>query len=354
MDILQVPGKSYKNAITQIFEIIIKIFATIFLISINCNKGLDKICCSLIYSDVISEFFSFLLNLILYHFDIKKYTLSRSYFKNMSKKIIKISFPVAITSHIRSGLSSLKQFLIPHMLELSGLNYSLAISSYGLINGMVLPILLFGNFFINSFSTLLVPEYSRLLAGKNYIRMKTICSNIFEYIFAFSFLLFGIFMCFPNEISLLVYKNIEIGKFIKIFSPLIIFIYIDNVIDNILKGINAQLGVMLINIFDLVITILIICFIVPIYGLNGYIFSIFVSEIFNFIFSYLLLKRKINFKFNMYLFLVKPCLSILLSLLITRLISPIFSILQNSSIANIFCFILIYIICLLSQNKNKL
>ena len=67
--------------------------------------------------------------------------------------------------------------------------------------------------------------------------------------------------------------------------------YIDNIIDGILKGVGSQFGVMVINICDLLITICIICFIIPILGTNGYIFSIFVSEIFNFTISFLLLKN---------------------------------------------------------------
>ena len=73
--------------------------------------------------------------------------------------------------------------------------------------------------------------------------------------------------------------------------------YIDNVIDGILKGVGSQFGVMVINICDLLITIFIIYFVVPFLGTNGYIFSIFVSEIFNFTASFILLKNKINFSF---------------------------------------------------------
>lgn len=235
------------------------------------------------------------------------------------------------------GLSSLKQFLIPIRLELSGLNYKLAISKYGIINGMVLPVILFANFFINSFSTLLIPEYSRLLAGKNFNRMKVICLKIFEFIFVFSILICGIFLFFSNDISYLIYKNIEIGIYFKIFSPLILFMYIDSIIDSMLKGINCQVGSMIINICDLLLTIILIYFIVPIYGLSGYILSIFISEIFNFTFSFLLLKNKLKFKFNIYLFLIKPIFILLISFTLTLPFSLPYCL-------NIILFISLYIL----------
>ena len=57
--------------------------------------------------------------------------------------------------------------------------------------------------------------------------------------------------------------------------------YVDIIIDNILKGLDAQAKSMVINIIDLVITTSFIFFFVPIFGIKGYIFSIFISEILN-------------------------------------------------------------------------
>ena len=86
----------------------------------------------------------------------------------MKRRIFKIAFPIAITSYIKSGLSSLKQFLIPLRLEMAGFSYSIAVAKYGLISGMVMPVLTFANVFLLSFSNLIIPEFSRLLARKKY------------------------------------------------------------------------------------------------------------------------------------------------------------------------------------------
>lgn len=346
-------GKSYKSAFAQCVELTVKIIATYFLLSFSINKGIDAICTSLIIGDVISEFFSFLLNLIFYFVEKRKFKPSRGYHKDLNIKIFKIAFPVAITSYIRSGLSSLKHFLIPIRLQASGLNYSLAISKYGLINGMVMPVLMFASFFVTSFSGLLVPEYARLLAGKNFNRMKTVCSKIFTITFSFSFLIAGIFLFFSNELSLLIYKNLEIAIYLKIFSLLIIFMYIDNVIDGILKGVGSQFGVMVINICDLLITICIIYFVVPFLGTNGYIFSIFVSEIFNFTASFILLKNKINFSFDFFNCCIKPAFAAFLSFFISLILPISFNLIWLNYITKIFLFALIYIALMFLGTEEK-
>ena len=93
------------------------------------------------------------------------------------------------------------------------------------------------------------------------------------------------------------------GIYIKILSLLIPFMYVDIIIDNILKGLDAQTNVMIINIFDLIISTCFIFFFVPILGIKGYIISIFISEILNLVLSLkTLLNLEKNFQSRMVLF----------------------------------------------------
>lgn len=221
-----------------------------------------------------------------------------------------------------------------------------------------MPVIMFANVLISSFSGLLVPEFSRLLAGKNYNRLKTVCDTIFKITFIFSICVTGIFIIFANEISLMVYQSIETGKWIRILAPLIFFMYIDNIIDNMLKGINEQVSVMFCNIIDLIVTISIIFFVVPVFGMYGYILSIFVSELLNFTISSVQLKKKINYSVNLKEFVVKPCLACLASYLLIQIFNIyIFSFNINTIIQiSIFVFIYLGFIVLFQEKKiyNKI
>lgn len=221
-----------------------------------------------------------------------------------------------------------------------------------------MPVIMFANVLISSFSGLLVPEFSRLLAGKNYNRLKTVCDTIFKITFIFSICVTGIFIIFANEISLMVYQSIETGKWIRIVAPLIFFMYIDNIIDNMLKGINEQVSVMFCNIIDLIVTISIIFFVVPVFGMYGYILSIFVSELLNFTISSVQLKKKINYSVNLKEFVIKPCLACLASYLLIQIFNiNIFSFNINTIIQiSIFVFIYLTFIVLFQEKKiyNKI
>ncbi len=277
--------RAYKNAMAKFFEEFVKIVATAMLLNIFMPSGLDYMCLSLIVGDVISEVLSLIFLYVLLLKD-KNYSKSFRFLGNSyTPRILRISLPVAFTSYIKSGLSTLKQILIPISLERSGLGCSLALSNYGVVNGMAMPVIMFPSVFINCFASLLVPEFSRYFVKKDSKRIKQMSTFILLSTLVFSLFICAIIFFFAEPICEALYKQSDISQYVKLLAFLIPCIYLDLVIDNILKGLDAQVSVVFINIADCLITISFIYFIVPILGFVGYMLSIFVSEIFNVIIS---------------------------------------------------------------------
>lgn len=348
--------KAYKNAISQVFEFTIKMFATIILLKINISNGVEAICISLILADVISEICSFTLIFILYIIDIKLKKLEdiRSFGQRIN--ILKIAFPVAVTSYIRSGLSTLKQLIIPTQLEKSGISCSRALSQYGMINGMVLPVITFPTVFTDSYSMLLIPEFSTYVAQKNYKAINYIANKIFKITCAFTMCICSIFFIFSNDLGLAIYNNIEIGYYFKIFTPFIFFMYMDHIIDCILKGLNKQFGVMCCNILDLSITTCFIYFLLPVLGIKGYVLSIFFSEVLNFSISLFQLFKYSRIKPNLIDWIVVPLFCSLVGFFVVNIWRFNFVGLVSNLIFNVFLFVLVYgvtffIVNLLNKKK---
>ena len=159
-------------------------------------------------------------------------------------------------------------------------------------------------------------SFQGFLLGKNINRIKNVCNTFLKLTAIFAVGVTGLFYFFANDISLLVYKSLEASNYIKLLSLLVVFMYIDNIIDGMLKGINEHVSVMLCNILDLVVTICIIFFAVPFLGMNGYILSIFVSEILNFSVSLYQLKRRVNFSFP-FLLILKCFICVFASFILT-------------------------------------
>lgn len=310
--------KNGKNAIARIFEQFIKMTATAYLLSLFMPTGLKYACLSLVLGEAISEITSFGFTFILYLIERKKYKKEGNTNTNYMRTIFEITLPVSVTSYIRSGLSSLKQLLIPLRLEKSGMSCNEAIASYGIINGMAMPILMFPEVIINSFSGLLVPEFTYYYTKKDMNMIRYIIAKIFRITLLFSIGVIGIFLFYSDNINLMIYNNLDITMYLKILCPLLLFMYLDSIVDNILKGLNEQLGVMKCNILDLFVSIFCIYILLPLFGVKGYIFVIFLSEILNSGISILQLKHVTHFKFDFKNWLLKPFIGVLISYFITE------------------------------------
>lgn len=90
--------------------------------------------------------------------------IKKNYFvpsKKIYMNIIKLSGPVIFNRVLVSLLQSIESALIPMMFVLYGMSAKEALSAYGLITGMALPVVLFPVTFINSFSMMLLPAVSK-------------------------------------------------------------------------------------------------------------------------------------------------------------------------------------------------
>lgn len=154
-----------------------------------------------------------------------------------------------------------------------------------------MPIIMFSSIFVNCFSGLLIPEFSRYYVKNDFKKIKSITSFILALTTIISLILALIYFIFAPKVCLLIYNNTEIIRYVRIMSPLIVFICLDIVIDSILKGLDAQVSVMAINVVDCIISIIFIYFVVPYLGINGFIISIILSELINFTLSYIKLKK---------------------------------------------------------------
>ncbi len=277
----------YKTVFGQLLEQISKIIAIVVLFKYTNNGSLESICFALILGDVISEVISFTYLIIVYIFDINYHfsTLKANSGENFLLRICRILIPVALTSYIKSGISTVKQLIIPSSLQKNGRNSQEALSDYGIISGMAMPIVMFPATFLIAVAGLLIPEFSRYYVKEDYRKIKIYTDKLLISSFLFACFLTIIFYFFGDNVGRAIYHNNEVGSYIKIFSLLIPFMYVDIIIDNILKGLDAQTNVMVINIIDLITSTSFILIFVPILGIKGYIISIFISEILNLILS---------------------------------------------------------------------
>lgn len=304
--------KVSKSSFIKILSLFVRVGLSCLLIYLSPINSIDLVCTFLVLSNTIASVFEFAFSYALYYIDTRGLFISKFKNDNYISKILKISLPVAVTSIIRSGLSTLKQSLIPICLAKYTLSSSLAFSQYGLVNGMTFPLILFPSVFINSFAGLLIPEFASFKLNGNYNTMNKIICFIFKLASVFSICMIGIFLTFTEEICTIIYHNLDTVEFVVLLSPIIIFMYLDTIIDSMLKGLDRQVEVMYCNIADLFITITLICSFIPIHGIYGYIVILYISEIFNFSVSLYQLYKETHFHFDYMFCVILPIVLILI------------------------------------------
>ena len=273
------------NAGFAIASQFVKIGATMLLLSTLASDNAESICVMLVLGGAIAEVFSLIITFCLYLFDTRL-KLGRGEVRTdtesgIVKKLLSITMPVTVSACIRSALSTFQHILIPRGIQKSGKSWAAALSSYGALHGMALPLLLFPSAFIYAFAGLLIPEISECCVRKDVGRMKRVCFRSLTMSLLFSVGISGIMIFFSEELGMLIYNNAEVALYIRVIAPLIPVMYIDGTVDAILKGSGHQVYSMNVNIADTLTACVFALTLIPALGIWGYVISIYATEILN-------------------------------------------------------------------------
>lgn len=328
----------YKNAVTQILGQGIKIFACIAFISALGATDTESACLAVICGGTLAEICSFFVCLVLYLISKKKTDapLSEQEKKSATKELLHNALPLAFSAYMRSALVTIEHILIPYGLEKSGSSRDMSLAAYGIVGSMVFPLVLFPSAITASFAGLLIPEVAESSATKDTKRICGIISSVLETVLIFSIGCAGIIMCFSIDIGSTVYPEAPTaGKYILMISPLIPVMYLDTAVDSMLKGLGEQVYCMGVNIADALISVILVAILLPILGINGYIITVYFTELLNAALSITRLLVKSRIKVPVFRWVARPLVCVILATKATRLLI---------SCANIYPSVWLYII----------
>lgn len=320
----------YKNVVTQILEQGVRITLCIAGLTILAPAGLEYGALAIVGGGAIAELISFLTALSLYLYDLhhnfeegKCASDKLSGKSSKIKEVISIAFPIALSAYARSGLITAEHLAIPWGLKKHGATSEGALSSYGIIHGMVMPVILFPSAVLGAFSGLLIPEVAECRARGDFAGIRYIAGRVFQVSLLFSIGVSGVFIAFSNELGMTIYQSSEAVVYIKLIAPLIPVMYLDSAVDSMLKGLGEQLHSMKINILDASVSLILVIILLPRIGIYGYIVVIFVCEILNIALSICRLLTVIELDTCVFKWVIKPLVSIIISTAGTRFLFSI-------------------------------
>ena len=310
--------RSEPNALSQILEQILRISLVLFLVKKTQKYGMAMIMAAVMAGDVISEVGGMLLLAIGYIIDRQKVSSAGREGPPypIGKKIRSIAVPITSGRYLNTLLRTAENSLVPKNLAKYTIGTASALSQFGMIKGMALPVLFFPSAVLSAVSLLMIPEISHNIAMNRPQVVRETVRKIIKITSLISFIFGGIFLVSGERIGQLIYNEQEVGFLIKAFAPIVPFMYLDSISDGILKGLDQQNFTFRTSIFDSAIRIILILIFVPISGLRGFILIMYFS---NFLTCFLNVKQLIKvtgLKLQIIKEMIFPCsLAVAVSLL---------------------------------------
>lgn len=269
------------NSIAIILEQVFRITLCFFIVTKFVQNGIAAACAAVILADTLSEAASFVFMLICFLFDKKKLTISgvSTTDKSETKELLRISLPLLVSRYCTSFLRTGENVLVPKTLA-NTLSYSTALSRFGAVKGMALPILFFPSSVLNALSALLLPEMSEAVAKNKPYVIKNAVKKTIQTTWLLGVIFGAVFFFSGEEIGRIIYKDTVSGELIKILSFIVPLMYLDSICDGILKGLDQQSYTFFTSLADSLLRIILILLFVPKFSMNGFLGIMIFSNVF--------------------------------------------------------------------------
>lgn len=229
--------------------------------------------------------------------------------RGLLMSIARVALPITASSLAGSFMRMQEGVWIVSGLEKSGLCHTDALSTYGSVHGMIMPLLLFPLTLMSSCLTLLVPEISRAAALSHRIRLQTLTARIYRFTACLGFMTMCIYIAFSPELSYIVYDAPALAPRLRILAFLTPIMIADSVSCGILNGIGAQGFLLRLSLSDSAIRLFLVSVLVPHFGIGSVIFIIIFSNIFTCTLSFRRASKLSGISLELEALVIKPCIA---------------------------------------------
>ena len=267
---------------SQIFEQLVRIGVVMLIIDRFSSMGIAYACLAVLLGDALAETASCVYLGCGYLLDKRKLTnstLARPRNYGVFRKRLGISVPITAGRYLNSILRTIENILVPDCLTKYNHSKEDSLAQFGMLKGMAMPLLFFPSSFLTSLSTLLIPEISEANALSQKKKVERTVNRTLHLTLTASILISGIFTLFARKLGLIIYGSEEVGFLLQVLAPLMPVMYLESVVDGILKGLGQQVSSLKYSVADSIVRIVMIFVLVPLRGMESFLFVMVVSNL---------------------------------------------------------------------------
>lgn len=196
-------------------------------------------------------------------------------------RLLQAAVPLALADDLKAGISTAENLIVPKRLALfPGAADPLA--AFGMVTGMVFPLLMFPAAILYGLAELLIPELARCAAAGSQRRIGYLVQRSLRVALLYGCIFCGLMFLLAEPLCVRLYDSPEAGNYLRWFAFLVPVLYCDAITDAMTKGLGQQKACVRYNILTSLMDVALLFVLLPRYGMEGYFWSFLVTHLLNF------------------------------------------------------------------------
>ena len=202
----------------------------------------------------------------------------------ITRRLLRCAVPLGFADVTKAGISTTENLMVPKRLSRYPAENN-PLAAFGMVCGMVFPVMMFPAAILYALAELLLPELARCSAAGSTERIRYLVQRSLR-----STMIYGFFFCammvrLADFLCVRLYENPEVGTYLQRYSLLIPILYCDAITDAMTKGLGQQKACVRYNIATSALDVALLYWLLPRYGMTGYFWSFLVTHALNFLLS---------------------------------------------------------------------
>lgn len=258
-------------SVIELAEEAVMLITGIVLIVFVSGKadGVEKAC----FAVLVSYLFSFAVSAMIYF--IRKGKLSPP--GSELKPLIVSSFPITTMRTSTSLVNTLIAVLLPARLILYGMDPAAAVSEFGKIFGMAIPLIFIPSSLIGSIALVLVPELSENFYSGKFFTLRNNIEKATKFSCFVACLVIPIFFAFGKELGNAIFSDAVAGEYVSVSSIVMFPLSLSLITTSMLNSMNKEKQTLLFYALGASALILCVLYLPKYFGAKSLAFGMFFS-----------------------------------------------------------------------------
>ena len=193
--------------------------------------------------------------------------------------LLSMALPLTANRLTLTLLSSAESVAIPEMLRAYGYTSEGALSVYGVLTGMALPLIFFPNALTGSIAVMLLPMISENYCLHKMDVVRSLTLRTIKYTLLMGFFFLGIFVILGPFLGRTMFHSVLAGQCIRTLGWICPFLYLDVTLSSILQGLGKAGAIFAVNVLSLMMRLAFVYLAVPIFGIRGWLWGMLAGQL---------------------------------------------------------------------------